>query len=90
MTRKMSAGYSWRDRRKNGGQTRNWVFCETTSSPVTSQHQMTRYRDDGGRIRLDGPIEVWKRKGRSRRGRDKLGESGNGSIHNDPSTHSRP
>ena len=34
MTRKMSVGYIWRDQRKNGGQVRNWVFSETTSSPT--------------------------------------------------------
>jgi hypothetical protein len=37
------------------------------------------YREHGDRIRLTGPIEAWERTGRVRRGRDKVGENGNGS-----------
>ena len=42
MSRKTSAGYSWKDQRKSGGKARNWVFCESISSPVTLQLQMSR------------------------------------------------
>ena len=66
----------------------------SVSLPVPwSRHnirRLGRYREQGDRIRLAGPIEVRKRKGRVRRGRDKLRESENGSILRDPSTHSRP
>ena len=41
--RKTSAGYTWKDQRKNGGQSRNWAFWELISSPVTSQCLMTRW-----------------------------------------------
>ena len=34
---------------------------------------------------MAGLIETWKRTGRSRRGRDELGESRNGNLRRDPS-----
>ena len=54
-----------------------------------SIRRLGRYRLHGSRICLTGPNKMWKRTDRKGGGRDKLGESGDGSICSDPSTHSR-
>jgi hypothetical protein len=78
-------------KRKSDGQTRTWAICELTGFPGMSRYQTAQKV----RTVLEQDLSDWIAQSvgvsvSDERRKVQLGESGDGSIHSDPSTHPRP